>query len=205
MSKKKNKVRFGLKNCHYAKATFDEDGNVTYAKPVRLPGAVSLSLDPEGENENFYADDIVYYVLNNNAGYEGDLELALIPEEFLKDILHEEEDANGVLTENANNEFERFALLFEFTGDKKAIRHVLYCCSASRPSVEGETKEDEKEVQTEELSIIASALANGAVKAKTSSNTSKAVYDAWYDAVYEPTIPETTDDEDESGDEPAGG
>ena len=205
MSKKKNKVRFGLKNCHYAKATFDEDGNVTYAKPVRLPGAVSLSLDPEGENENFYADDIVYYVLNNNAGYEGDLELALIPEEFLKDILHEEEDANGVLTENANNEFERFALLFEFTGDKNAIRHVLYCCSASRPSVEGETKEDEKEVQTEELSIIASALANGAVKAKTSSNTSKAVYDAWYDAVYEPTIPETTDDDDESGDEPAGG
>ena len=205
MSKKKNKVRFGLKNCHYAKATFDEDGNVTYAKPVRLPGAVSLSLDPEGENENFYADDVVFYVLNNNAGYEGDLELALIPEEFLKDILHEEEDANGVLTENANNEFERFALLFEFTGDKNAIRHVLYCCSASRPSVEGETKEDEKEVQTEELSIIASALANGAVKAKTSSNTSKAVYDAWYDAVYEPTIPETTDDEDESGDEPAGG
>ena len=205
MSKKKNKVRFGLKNCHYAKATFDEDGNVTYGTPVRLPGAVSLSLDPEGEVENFYADDIVYYVLNNNAGYEGDLELALIPEEFLKDILHEEEDANGVLTENANNEFERFALLFEFTGDKNAIRHVLYCCSASRPSVEGETKEDEKEVQTEELSIIASALANGAVKAKTSSNTSKAVYDAWYDAVYEPTIPETTDDDDESGDEPAGG
>jgi phi13 family phage major tail protein len=85
MSKKKNKVRFGLKNCYYAKATFDEDGNVTYDTPKRLPGAVSLSLDPEGESENFYADDIVYYVLNNNAGYEGDLELALIPEEFLKD------------------------------------------------------------------------------------------------------------------------
>lgn len=207
MSKKKNKVRFGLKNCHYAKATFDEDGNVTYAKPVRLPGAVSLSLDPEGENENFYADDIVYYVLNNNAGYEGDLELALIPEEFLKDILHEEEDANGVLTENANNEFERFALLFEFTGDKNAIRHVLYCCSASRPSVEGETKEDEKEVQTEELSIIASALANGYVKAKTSVNTSDAVYNGWYDAVYMPTVSDDGEDDGEGdgNDEPAGG
>lgn len=79
-----NKVRFGLKNCYYAKAAFDEDGNVSYAKPVRLPGAVSIGLDPEGESENFYADDIVYVVLNNNAGYEGDLELALIPEEFLK-------------------------------------------------------------------------------------------------------------------------
>ena len=202
MSKKKNKVRFGLKNCHYAKATFDEDGSVTYAKPVRLPGAVSLSMDPEGENENFYADDVVYYVLNNNAGYEGDLELALIPEEFLKDILHEEEDANGVLAENANTTFERFALLFEFTGDQNAIRHVLYCCSASRPSMEGETKEDEKEVKTEELSIIASALANGYVKAKTSVNTSQEVYDNWYEEVYEPFA--NDDGGNDGGDESGG-
>ena len=201
MSKKKNKVRFGLKNCYYAKATFDEDGNVTYGKPVRLPGAVSIGLDPEGESENFYADDIVYVVLNNNAGYEGDLELALIPEEFLKDILHEEEDANGVLLENADNTFERFALLFEFTGDQKAIRHVFYCCSASRPSAEGDTKEDEKDVQTEELSIIASALANGYVKAKSSANTSKAVYDAWYDAVYMPPADSGEENEDLSGDQ----
>ena len=201
MSKKTNKIRFGLKNCYYAKATFDEDGNVTYDTPKRLPGAVSLSLDPEGESENFYADDIVYVVLNNNAGYEGDLELALIPEEFLKDILHEEEDANGVLLENANSTFERFALLFEFTGDQNAIRHVFYCCSASRPSQEGDTKEDEKEVKTEELSIIASALANGYVKAKSSTNTSKAVYDAWYDAVYMPPADSGEENENLSGGE----
>jgi phi13 family phage major tail protein len=187
MSNKKRKVRFGLKNCHYAKATFDEDGNVTYDKPVRMPGAVSLSLDAEGENENFYADDIVYYVLNNNAGYEGDLELALIPESFLKDILHEEEDANGVLIENANSTFERFALLFEFTSNEDPFRYCLYCCSASRPSMEGETMEDEKEVQTEELSLIATPLANGAVRAKSGEKANKAVFDAWYDAVYMPT------------------
>ena len=45
MSKQSNKIKFGLKNCHYAKATFDEDGSVNYAKPVRIPGVVSLSMD----------------------------------------------------------------------------------------------------------------------------------------------------------------
>lgn len=136
-NKKSNKVKFGLKNCHYAKATFDEDGSVTYAKPVRIPGAVSLSMDANGEIEPFYADNIAYYVVNNNSGYEGDLEIALIPESFLTDIMHEELDGNGVLAENANVELEHFAFLFEFDGDQRHTRHVFYNCVASRPSIEG--------------------------------------------------------------------
>lgn len=65
----------------------------------------------------------------------------------------------------------------EYNWRETHIRHVFYCCSASRPSAEGDTKEDEKEVKTEELSIIASALASGYVKAKSSVNTSKADLD----------------------------
>lgn len=176
MSKKSNKVKFGLKNCHYAKATFDEDGSVTYAKPVRIPGAVSLSMDANGEIEPFYADNIAYYVVNNNSGYEGDLEIALIPESFLTDIMHEELDGNGVLAENANVELEHFAFLFEFDGDQRHIRHVLYNCVASRPSIEGETNEDSKEVKTDTLNLQATPLANGYVKAKTGTNTTDDVY-----------------------------
>ena len=56
----KNKVRFGLKNAYYAKVTFNDEGEPQYATPKRLPGAVSLSISPEGELEKFYADDIVY-------------------------------------------------------------------------------------------------------------------------------------------------
>ena len=95
-----NKVKFGLKNCHYAKATLDPDTNaVTFATPVAIPGAVNLSLDPEGDTEPFYADDMVYYTTVANNGYSGDLEIALIPDSFRKDILKETEDSKEVQTE----------------------------------------------------------------------------------------------------------
>lgn len=186
MPKKTNKVKFGLKNVHYAKATFDEDGGVTYGKPVRIPGAVSLSMDPSGEPEPFYADNVVYWVAPNNGGYEGDLEIALVPESFAIDILHEEIDSNGVMAENANVDMEHFALLFEFDGDKKQTRHVLYNCTTTRPAIESETVEDSKEPQTDTLTLSATPLANGYVKAKTASGTTEDVYNSWYETVYEP-------------------
>lgn len=188
-----NKVRFGLKNCHYAKATVDEEtGKVTFDTPVAIPGAVELSLDPEGDTEPFYADDMVYYTTTANNGYSGDLEIALLPDSFRKDILHEEEDSNGVLVEDATVDPEHFALLFEFSGDKKKIRHCLYYCSASRPSIEGATSEDKKEVQTEKIEITATPLSNGLVKVKTSAATSDTVYNDWYKKVYE--VPDKASD-----------
>ncbi|MCD8074638.1 MAG: phage tail protein [Lachnospiraceae bacterium] len=165
-----NKVKFNLKNSHYAVLTVDEDGNPSYGTPVALPGPVSISLDANGEPENFYADGVAYYVINNNMGYDGDLELA------------------------------SFALLFDFDGDQKHIRHVLYNCSASRPGIEGKTNEDTKEVQTETLTIKATPLADGMVKAKTGDTTDATVYGAWYDAVYLPTAAaEATADEGGEG------
>ena len=183
-----NKVKFGLKNCHYAKATLDPETNtVTFGTPVAIPGAVNLSLDPEGDTEPFYADDMVYYTTTANNGYSGDLELALLPDEFRKEILKETEDANGVLVEDSTVETERFALLFEFSGDKKKIRHCLYYCSAARPTIEGKTNEDSKEVQTESLEITATPLPNGLVKVKTGAATTEEAYNGWYKKGYEPT------------------
>ena len=184
----KNKVKFNICNVHYAPLTVTEDGIVTYAAPVPLPGAVSISLDPTGEPESFYADGIEYYIINNNQGYDGDLEVAMIPEGFRTDILKEEADSNNVLVENANSETGRFALLFEFDGDVKKIRHVLYNCSASRPTIEAKTNEEDKEVQTETLTVKARPMANGYVKAKTGDNTADTVYQNWYSEVYEPVV-----------------
>ena len=151
-----------------------------------MPGAVSLSLDPNGEPSNFYADGYAYYTVSNNMGYEGDLELAMVPESFRTDVLKEALDENKVLLENANAETENFALLFEFDGDVRKIRHVLYNCSAARPTIESQTNEEEIEVQTETLSITAAPLASGYVKAKTGDSTTDEVYQNWYKSVYLP-------------------
>ena len=188
MSAKKNKVKFNICNVHYALITVDEDGDITFGTPVAMPGAVSLSLEPNGEPSNFYADGYAYYTISNNMGYEGDLELAMVPESFRTDVLKESLDDNSVLVESANVETANFALLFEFDGDVKKIRHVLYNCSAARPNIESATNEEEIEVQTETLAITAAPLANGYVKARTGDSTTDTVYTGWYSSVYMPTV-----------------
>ena len=183
----KNKVKYNICNVHYAKLTINDDGTYSYGTVTALPGAVSLSLDPNGEPSVFYADGIAYYTISNNQGYEGDLELAMVPESFRVDILKETMDTNKVLIENAQIPTEKFALLFEFDGDVKKIRHVLYNCMAARPNLESSTNEDEIEVQTETLSITASPLQDGLVKGRTSDTTAEATYNAWYSTVYVPS------------------
>ena len=192
---KKNKVKFNICNVHYALLTVSDDGEVAFSTPVAIPGAVSLSLDPNGEPSIFYADGYAYYTISNNQGYEGDLEVAMVPESFRTDVLKETLDDNSVLVEDATVETAKFALLFEFDGDVKKIRHVLYNCSAARPNIESSTNEEEIEVQTETLALTAAPLANGYVKARTGDSTTDEVYNGWYGAVYMPTTASTSTSE----------
>ena len=182
-----NKVKYGLKNAHYALLTIGEDGTVTYGKPIPIPGSVSLTMDAQGDTSTFYADNMAYFVTAANDGYSGTFEVALIPDQFRQDVLHETMDeAAQVLVENINNQTSPFALLFEFDGDKKAIRHVLYNCTCTRPSVSGGTTNNTKEPSTETMNLTASPLPNGNTKARTTVDTPAAQYAGWYDAVWQP-------------------
>lgn len=186
-----NKVKYGLKNVHYAIATIAADGSATYDTPVAWPGAVSLSMDPQGDKTIFRADNIAYFVDENNNGYEGDLEMARIIDSFKKDVLGHIDDNKHVLVEDANAPAVHFALLFQFEGDVKATRHVLYNCTAGRPTVGSRTKGETKDPQTESSTITATSVYNDSlgkdiVKAESTEATDETVYNNWFQSVYIP-------------------
>lgn len=190
MPQTENKVKFGLENVHFAVATIGDDNSATYATPKRVRGAVSLSMDPEGDLVKFRADNIDYWVGNGNNGYNGDLEMALFNSDFRTDILKEQADANGVTYESANAELVHFALLFEFKNDLKRTRHVLYNCTATRPAVASQTTEDSTEPQTESSTISAGSIHVPALEddiVKASCKYGDTVYEDWFESVYIPT------------------
>ena len=159
---KENKVVYGLENAYYAKLTFGDGGTPTFATPVRLPGAVELSLEPQSNEVTFAAD--------NDANY----------------FQEEENSADGTMIEYADAKFSPFALLFQFDGDKTKTRHVLYYCSASRVTIASKTGKD---ISGAELNIIAKQLSKDEkkyVKSKTTSDQA-AKYADWFKNVYFPT------------------
>lgn len=182
-----NKVKFGLTNVYYSVITEGADGTLTYGTPKRILGGVNLSLAAQGEVSEFYADNILFYGTAANTGYQGDLEVARIPQSFRVDVLKEVMDEEtGVLYENAAAEPAHFALLFEFNGDVHAVRHVMYDCTVTRPSVASQTTTNVKEPTTDTMQITAVPRADGIVKGSTTDKTPAATYNGWYTAVVIP-------------------
>ena len=181
-----NKVLYGIEQCYVAKIT-EEDGEITYGTPFAMPGAVGLNFDPEGEETPFYADNVKFFIASSNQGYTGDLEIAMTPEQFLKDILGRTADTNGAIFENADDKIARFALMFQGQGDAKNRRWIFFDCTASRPSRENNTKEESIEVGTETMTITMSPRSTDkAVMAYIEPNeTNQDVYDAFFKKVYE--------------------
>lgn len=178
-----NKIKYGLEKVHIMPLIEKEEMDPIIGTPKSLPGAVNLSLDAEGDSTTFRADNTAYYVANANNGYTGELEIAIVPDWFLEEYLGYKKDASGILVEDSMAQGNYFAMSFEFSGDEKATRHILYKVKASRMTLEAKTTEESVEAQTDTLPITVVPLNYNdvnIVKGKTTDDTPTSVYDNWY-------------------------
>ncbi len=184
MTREENKVHYDLTNVHIAPMTSDGD-TPAWGEFRRLYGAVSMDLAAQGDTVKLRADAIDYYVSVSNNGYEGDLTLAMVPDWFRELILGETlSPVDKVLVESALAEPKHFAMAYEFLHDKKHRRHLLYNCTAARPNLKGENKDNQREPDTESMNIAASPLPDGKIKASTTEASPESVYENWNKAVW---------------------
>lgn len=184
------KVKFGLKNVHMAPIMSVTDTKYTYGDIIKVPGAVSISLEPQGDSSDFFADNIKYFSEYANNGYEGDFELAMITDEIREKIFGEHKDKNGGFFENVNDKFTSFALGFEIDGDEKGRRFWYYNCSCSRSKNEAKTTESSKEPSTDSMTIKAMAReTDGNVRHfLTENEANKEAFKTYFDSVYEEPV-----------------
>ena len=155
-------------------------------EPVHVPGGT----------EKFFADNGAYYTCVTNAGYTGDLEMALIPDSVKVAIFGWEIDKNGALVEIADAVPKPFALLFKVKGDAKDRLNVFYNVTAERPSDENKTTEDSASPTTEKLAVTMIPEEIGGKKVtKLSIEKSEAnatAYSGFYDSVLTPSFTEAS-------------
>jgi len=218
MTTRANLYHYDVKNCYYFKGTKDENGNISFdgASGVSLPGLRSLDVSAEGDTTKIRADGRDYIVVVSNDGYTGTATFVKISDQFKRDCLNEVIDqATGMQYENADAEPNPFALVGEFKGDSENIRFVFFNCTASRPNVKGENKDNMKEPDEEELNFTASPLpltvsdgnegtvdinvVRGAIKKSDNATT----WGAWFTTLQLPGTAPTADGED--GDDGEGG
>lgn len=189
-----NKVKFGLKNVHYAVTTENFDSETgkwtTSYGPVKAwPGAVAVSLSAEGSDDTFHADDIAYYVTSTNGGYTGNFESALMPSDVAESVLGQQRDDNGLLVEAASDMKKYIALMFEVDGDSKAVRYCFYRVMLTRPNVDADTKGETTEPKTDSVGLVALPRldVDHSIKAVADDKTTTG-YDTFYNAVPVPSF-----------------
>lgn len=182
-----DKVKFGVKNLHYAVLTETESGGVisyTYGTPVPIRGSVAITFDPAGEETPFWADDMKYFNVYKNNGYSGSLEVAYFPESIYTDVFGDTVDATDkVRLESDGVTPKHVALLFEEEGDAEGTKFLFYDCTLQRPNRQLNTTTESVSPQTQSISFTANVRGDKKVLLTTTPETPDSVKNAWYTAV----------------------
>lgn len=184
----KNKVEFGISNVHIGTYT-EINGAITFGTPMALPGARSLSLEPQSEEVKFYADNVVYYGAYSDNGFTGSLTMARFTTEFKKAFLGYVELSDGGLGKKKNASKPNVYIAFQAEGDQESRRVILYNVALADINREFSTKEESVDPATEEISITVMGINTGDVQlTKASYKPGDSGYDTVLTAPTAPTL-----------------
>lgn len=167
-----NKVEFGLSEIHVGTYTVN-GGVVTMGTPYKLPGAVSMSLEPEGDENKFYADDTTYWSNYQDNGFKGTLEMARFTDAFKTQFLGYATLADGGIAAVKGAEKPKVYVCFQGKGDAQKRRCILYNVTLGQIKTEKKTIEDKTEPGTQSIDITVDGdVATGLTKVEYSEDAS---------------------------------
>ena len=161
---KEKRVEYGLENVHVAIQTVGPEMTVTNGKPEAVLGATHLVLNPVGEKSEVYADNCVWYDEEANQGFDGELELSRLTDEFRIKYLGEVKTKDGTIYEVENPDKPQLLLMFEIKNDKGGNRYLVHGVKFGRPTIETKTNEKGKSYKVTKLPFraIPVKIASGA-------------------------------------------
>ena len=148
-----NKVEFGISNLHVGTYTVGTTGTVTLGTPYHQPGAVSFSPEEQSEQNNFYADDVIYWSGYSGGSLEGDLEVAKFDDAFKTQFLGYTAKTDGGLALVKGAIKPNVYIAFEVQGDAEKRRVIMYNASLGGIVREYSTIEESKEPVTETIAV----------------------------------------------------
>jgi phi13 family phage major tail protein len=190
------KVVFGISDvayCVISESTASGVTTLSYGTPTPILGAVSLSLDIEGDTNDFYADNGVYASFDSNNGLSGDLEIANVPESVYTDLLgYYKDTTTGLMTELASPTEAYFGLMCKVSSNEDPIGFKFYKCALSRPAFAANTTTESIEPDTQTLAIRIMPIDTAAGVSIVKSHqvlTSASAESTFFGAMALPTIP----------------
>lgn len=148
-----NKVEFGISNLYVGTYTVGTTGSVTMGTPYHQAGAVSFSPEEQSENNNFYADNVIYWSAYTSGTFEGDLEVAKFDDTFKTQYLGYISKSDGGIAAVKNATKPNVYIAFQVEGDSESRRVIMYNCSLGGITREYSTITDTKEPVTETIAV----------------------------------------------------
>jgi phi13 family phage major tail protein len=179
----------GLKNLHYAVISQEDKTATTYGEVKPLGPAMALSIQPSINRANLRADDGVLFSDSAKGPIAITLNTAYLEKEVEADILGKTIHANGLISDNVNDDAPYIAIGGEAESARGGSEFFwIYRVKLAPAEESRETKQETPTYQTSNLTGEAiPRMHDGEEKLKAwdqdTSITDKSVFDVWFNEV----------------------